>query len=368
MYKICNYCVMDTSDPDIKFDINGTCNHCKNWFQNAKKIELGTKKGELERICEKIKSKNKSKYDCLIGVSGGVDSTYTAYLVKKLGLNPLAIHMDNGWNSELAVDNIKNTLEILDIDLYTEVLDWNEFKKLQVAFLKASTPDSEIPTDHAISAVINKIAIKNKIKYIFSGYNFANEGIMPRAWSKGHNDWRYIKDINSMHGNGGLKKFPHKSLIFNIYLKRIRRIKTIFPLNYIVYDKDEAMKTIMNKLKWRPYGGKHYESVYTRFYQGYILPTKFGYDKRRAHLSTLICNGNKTRNDALIELQNDPYPDKILLENDYEFVLKKMGLTMKDFENILNLPVKKFEDYKSYENSSLVKLLLFVTKKLRNKE
>jgi N-acetyl sugar amidotransferase len=284
-------------------------------------------------------------YDCLIGVSGGVDSTYVAYLVKKMGLRPLAVHMDNGWDSELAVKNIEETLKRLGIDLHTEVLDWEEFKSLQVAFLKASTPDSEIPSDHAIWAVLGDMADRLKVKYIISGFNVRTETHLPRAWSQGHFDWKYIRSVNQQFGRGRLKTFPH--IGFLTYYRRLLTQRRVDILNYIDYNKAEAMKILEQELGWRYYGGKHYESIYTRFYQGYILPTKFGYDKRRSHLSSLVCSGEMTREAALKELDKPTYQPS-MQEEDREYVVKKLGLTDEEFEAILNAPKKSFWDYPSY--------------------
>jgi len=207
-------------------------------------------------------------YDCIIGVSGGVDSSYVAYVVRQLGLRPLAVHLDNGWDSELAVSNIKNFLNKLDIDLYTHVLDWEEFKQLQIAFLEASTPDSEVPTDHAIMAVLYKEAAKRNIQYIILGVNTVTEAIHAPRWSYGHNDWRYIKSVNRLFGKIKLKRFPHFSLFNLIYYSIIKRIKIVRILDFVNYKKQEAMRILQDELYWKPYGGKHYESIYTRFFQG----------------------------------------------------------------------------------------------------
>ena len=347
-YRICTRCLMDTTDPDIVFDERGMCNHCHDHDRLMKQKVITGKAGEayLLKLVEQMKRAGRGKpYDCLIGVSGGVDSTYVAYLVKKMGLRPLAVHMDNGWDSELAVKNIEETLKRLGIDLHTEVLDWEEFKALQVAFLKASTPDSEIPSDHAIWAVLGNMADKLKVKYIVSGFNVRTETHLPRAWSQGHFDWKYIRSVFKQFGRGRLKTFPHIGFI--IYYRRLLTHRRVDILNYIDYNKAEAMKILERELGWRYYGGKHYESIYTRFYQGYILPTKFGYDKRRSHLSSLICSGEMSREAALKELDKPTYQPS-MQEEDREYVVKKLGLTDEEFETILNAPKKTFWDYPSY--------------------
>ena len=347
-YKICARCLMDTTDPNIVFDENGVCNHCHDHDRLMKQKVVTGKAGEeyLQKLVDEMKRDGRGKpYDCLIGVSGGVDSTYVAYLVKKMGLRPLAVHMDNGWDSELAVKNIEETLKRLGIDLHTEVLDWEEFKSLQVAFLKSSTPDSEIPSDHAIWAVLGDLADKLKVKYIVSGFNVRTETHLPRAWSQGHFDWKYIRSVNQLFGRGRLKTFPH--IGFFTYYRRLLTHRRVDILNYIDFNKTEAMKILEQELGWRYYGGKHYESIYTRFYQGYILPTKFGYDKRRSHLSSLICSGETTRDAALKELDKPRY-QPTMQEEDREYVVKKLGLTDDEFEAILNAPKKTFWDYPSY--------------------
>ena len=339
---------MDTSDPEIVFDGQGVCNHCHDYERLVSQKVLAGSAGReyLEHLVESMKRDGRSKpYDCIIGVSGGVDSTYVAYLVKQMGLRPLAVHMDNGWDSELAVKNIEETLKRLDIDLYTEVLDWEEFKDIQVAMLKASTPDSEVPSDHAIAAVLGNMADKLKVKYIISGANVRTESHLPRAWSYGHFDWRYIRSVHAMFGSRRLRSFPH--IGFLTYYRRLLTQVRVDILNYIDYNKNEAMQVLQQELGWRYYGGKHYESIYTRFYQGYILPVKFGFDKRRSHLSSLICSGEITREAALQELDRPTYSPP-MQEEDREYVVKKLGLTDEQFEAIMTSPRKTFWEYPSY--------------------
>ena len=350
-YQMCTRCLMDTTDPDIVFDENGVCNHCKSHELAIKRRVLPQDKRDdaLKKLVEEIKASGKGKqYDCIIGVSGGVDSTYVAYLVKKLELNPLAVHMDNGWNSELAVSNIEKVLNDMDIDLYTEVLDWEEFKELQIAFLKASVSDAEIPTDHAIWAVLFEQAIKNKVKYIILGTNVVTEGIMPSSWTYGTQDWLYIKDVNTKFGKAPIKTFPHFSLFKKIYYELMKGIKIISILDYVDYNKQNVRKVLEEELGWRYYGGKHYESIYTRFFQGYILPNKFNIDKRKAHLSSLIVSGQVTMQDALKELEAPAYAG-YMLEEDMEYVCKKFEFSQETFQQIMSLPVKSYADYKSYQ-------------------
>lgn len=347
-YKRCVRCIMDTSDPDIKFNELGICNHCDYYDSHLSLRSFNEVEGKekLESLLSEIKSKGKNKdYDCIIGVSGGVDSTYVAYLCKKYKLKPLAIHFDNGWNSELAVSNIEKTLKNLDIDLFTYVIDWEEFRNLQLSFLWASTPDGEIPTDHAINALLFKEASKRGIKYIINGMNFKTEASFETPkWAYGHADWRYIKSVQKRFGKIKLKKYPHYTLFDTFYYLLVKRIKLVSILNYIDYDKNLAMKILEDKLGWVYYGGKHYESVYTRFYQSYILPQKFNVDKRLIHLSSSILSGSISRDDALNEMKNEII-DNQLLNRDKEFAMKKLKLDSEQFEQIMRLPIKYYTDY-----------------------
>ncbi|MCC6298114.1 MAG: N-acetyl sugar amidotransferase [Anaerolineales bacterium] len=356
-YQICVRCVMDTTDPDITFDDRGVCNHCHAYDAMVRAEVFTGEDGQqrLLRMVDAIKEEGAgNKYDCIIGVSGGVDSTYVAYLVKKYGLRPLAVHFDNGWDSELAVSNIHKALNILGIDLHTHVIDWEEFRDLQLSFLKASTPDSEIPSDHAIVSLMYQMADELKIKYVISGRNVRTETHVAAAWSNGHFDWKYITSVHAMFGKAPLKTYPHRTIQEE---ERYRRTQVWFDiLNYVDFVKKDAMKTLEQELGWKYYGGKHYESIYTRFFQGYILPYKFGYDKRRGHLSSLICSREITRSEALSELEKPTYPPA-LQEEDREYVVKKLGLTDAEFEAIMQLPKKNILDYPSYARDNLDPLL-----------
>ena len=349
--RICANCVMDTTDPDIEFDDAGVCDHCRDYHKMVKRRVVSGDEAQrrLKRIVRRIKRHGANKdYDCIIGVSGGVDSTYVAYKVKQFGLRPLAVHLDNGWDSELAVENIRNVLELLNIDLYTYVLDWEEFRDLQLSFLRASTPDSEIPTDHAIVSILRQMARKMQVRGIIMGINVRTESHLPRAWSQGHNDWRYIRSVHRQFGAIPLKTFPRTSL-WELQLDRMSRRQWVNILDYVDYVKSDAMKILEGKLGWKYYGGKHYESIYTRFYQGYILPKKFGYDKRKVHFSSLICSGEMTRGQALDSLRSETYPAELQVE-DRIYVIKKLGLTEQEFDEIMELPKKTYDDYPSYRH------------------
>jgi len=351
-YQICTRCIMDTTDPDISFDAAGVCKHCSGWFKRALiyGLPIEERTRQLQALVEEIKRRgHRRDYDCIIGVSGGVDSSYLAIKVKELGLRPLAIHVDNGWNSEKAVGNIKRILDPLHIDLSTLVLNWKEFRELQLAFLRASTPDSEIPSDHAIVAAFYRASARHHVNYCINGINFRTEGIHVREWSQGHLDSRYIRSVYRHFTGRRLRHFPLISvprLVLNMVLHRPR---WVFMLDYLEYDKQAAKRLLMEKFGWEDYGGKHYESLYTKFYQGWILPHKFGYDKRRMHLSTLICSGQMTRDEALAEMATPSYPPE-QIGPDTDFVAKKLGVSREEFAAIMAAPKKRYLDYPNLQN------------------
>ncbi len=348
-YKQCSISVMDNiADPNISFDEKGICNYYYEYLEKEKnsvyKGEAGKEK--LDAIVTKIKETGKGKkYDCITGVSGGVDSTYLALQAKKMGLNPLIVHFDNGWNSELAVKNIENIIGRLGFDLYTLVVDWHEFKDIQLAFIKASVVDIETVTDHAIIATLYKLAIVNNIKYVLSGANVVTEAVLPSYWIYNKIDHINIIDIHKNYGSVPLKTYP----LYNRKLKKtveLKSIESITPLDYMPYIKADVKNSITEELGWRDYGGKHYESVFTRFYQGYILPNKFHIDKRKAHLSNLIFSGQITKQHALAELQQPIYNEN-QMKIDKEFVLKKLELSDGEFNELMKRPRKEHTDFKT---------------------
>lgn len=357
------------ADPDIFFDENGFCNY---YYEFTEKLKIRIPppekaESELNKLLEKIRKAGAGKkYDCIIGVSGGTDSTYTAWLVKQLGLRPLAVHLDNGWDSELAVKNIENTLNKLGIDLYTEVLDWVMFRDLQLSFLKASTPDGEIPTDHAIMATLYKIASKTKVKYIISGMNFRSEGMLPPSWARGYLDWKYIRSVQKIFGTKDIAGFPHFSVAGFIWYNAIKGIRSVSILNYVKFKKEEAVNILERDLGWRNYGGKHYESVYTRFYQSYILPNKFNIDKRKPHYTCLmVSTGEITRDKALEDLKQ-PTIDLKSAEEDLNYVIKKLGISRTEFEDIMKMPIKSIFNYPNNHRLELrFKMLLNQLRKFR---
>ena len=344
---------MDTTDPDIIFDENGYCNHCTNAIKKLNEvyfIDPDIKKKRLYEFIDKIKAEGKNKkYDCIIGLSGGVDSSYLAYKVVELGLRPLAVHLDNGWNSELAVKNIENIVKKLNIDLVTHVIDWEEFRDLQIAYLRASVIDIEVLSDNAIVISINNLAKKYGIKYFLIGFNYATESIMPSTWLYSPKyDSLNIKSIYKKFGSGKkLKTYPLLSLYGYLQYRFFPKIKIYDPLNYMEYNKAEALKILSNLFEWRDYGGKHYESFITKFYQLYILPKKFNVDKRRAHLSSLICSDQMTRHEAINELKSDLYPDTNL-KLDIEYLIKKIGISLEEFNDLMNQSSKSHYDYPSW--------------------
>lgn len=357
---VCSFCVMDSTVPDIVFDDMGICQYCKN--QKRRIIfEKENYPNYLEKLIKDIKKKSKNQqYDCIIGVSGGVDSTYVAYYLKKiLNLNPLAVHLDNGWNSELSVKNIKNCLDVLEIDLITHVIDWNEFKLIQKSLLKSSIKNLEIATDHAINALLIKTASKFKIKYIINGSNTSTEGIMPVSWMESNTNKQLIVSIfNKFYPNKRIKSLPTISLLEFFYYFIIKKIKFVPILNFIDFDKDKAIKVLSKNIGYKPYKYKHYESIITRFFQGYILPNKFNIDKRKAHFSSLIVSNQMSRDQALVSLNSHPYGDENLLKIDKEFFMKKLELKEDEFNEIMNAEPQSALKY-SY---SSIKMLDFIYK------
>jgi len=364
-YKQCSKCVMDTTSKSITFNAEGVCNFCSSYDTLARKfinLPQDTKRKEYEFVIGKIKrfGKNK-KYDCVLGLSGGVDSSYLAYLAKKEGLRPLVIHFDNGWNSELAVKNIETMVSKLGFDLNTYVIDWNEFKELQIAYLKAGVVDIEVPTDYLITAVLYKLAAKNGINFILSGYNYVTEYGLPKDWAyTNKTDDVNLRNIYKKFGTKNLKTFPRISMWHRFFYQDIKGIESVELLNKMDYNKADVKEILKNELGWRDYGGKHYESVFTRFYQGYILPRKFNVDKRKAHWSSLIRSNQSTKQEALLDLNNPPYDPK-LQQEDYEYVTKKLDFSKDEFEKILN---SKPVDHSVYgcedKNEVLFKLVKFV--------
>lgn len=348
---ICNKCVMDSTDENIVFNEFGVCNHCIEYSERRKRLisDPVQRKEKLDLLIQEVKEKGRNKkYDCIIGVNGGVDSSYVAYLSKKWKLRTLLVHLDNGWNSELSVKNIENIVNYTGFDLYTYVIDWEEFKDLQRSFFKADVIDLELLSDHAIFATIYKLARKYGVKYILSGENFETEAILAKSWVWRKTDSTNIKAIHKTYGKLKFKTLPFMGTFARNFYQFGGVAQSLPILNYLEYDKNKVIKIIEENMGWKNYGGKHYESIFTRFYQGYILPKKFGVDKRKAHFSTLINSGQMTREEALDNLKKPTYP-ALLQKEDYDIVCKKLDFSYEELEDYIKRPKKSHLQSKSDE-------------------
>ena len=347
---MCTRCVMDTSADDIRFDEHGICNYCADFLRKSGHIihaDSAEKQRQLDAFVARVRQEGKGKrYDCIVGVSGGVDSSWVLVRVVELGLRPLAVHMDNGWNSELAQNNIANLVQGLGVDLYTHVIDWQEYKALMQAFFDADVIDVELLYDNAMLAVNYQQAYAHGVKWILSGSNQATEGMsIPEGWKWIKHDQRNIKAIAKAHGNIRIRTFPSIGTLEYVWAEFVRRIKWTPILNLMDYNKFDAMKALQAAHGYKPYPYKHYESIFTRFYQGYLLPQKFGVDKRRVHLSTLVITGQMARKDALADLEGIPYPSPAEMESDRQYFLKKMGWTEAQLEAYLGRPAQPHAAY-----------------------
>lgn len=353
-YQICTTCVMDTTDPWIDFDEQGVCNHCHEYqnYEKNYKLEGDAAKAKLQEMVDLLKAHGKGKdYDCIMGLSGGVDSSFLAYYAtKELGLRPLVVHVDTGWNSELAVSNIQSIVQKLNLDLHTLVIDWEEIRDLQLSFFKSGIANLDVPQDHAFIASLYQEAKKYDIKYILNGGNMATESILPNAWGYDASDATHLKGIHEKFGSIKLKTYPIISDFKKLfYYPFIAKMQTLRPLEYLPYNKQYAKKILIEQLGWRDYGGKHYESTYTKFFQAHYLPSKFGYDKRKAHLSSLIVSGQMTREEAFLELEKPLYDPKELIE-DKLFFTKKLGISVEEFDRIMAEKPSSYKDYPNHED------------------
>jgi N-acetyl sugar amidotransferase len=345
-FQVCAKTVMDTTDPDIVFDEKGVCNYWHEFEAFKKTLPSPEQRDhQLRETLQRIKEAGKgNKYDSVIGLSGGVDSSYLAWVAKQHGLRPLAVHFDNGWNSELAVHNIEQLVSRLGYDLETFVMDWDEFRDLQRAYFKASVIDLEVPTDHMIFGALHKIAASHGIRTILSGTNYATEWLLPKQWYYRKFDFANIRAIHRKYGELPMRKLPALGVWQQAYYHHVKRIRSVHLLDLIDYNKKDAKQFLLDELGWRDYGGKHHESIFTRFYQGYILPRKFDVDKRKAHLSSLILTGQATRDEALRELQQPTY-DEDLQRQDKDYVAKKLGFSSEEFEAVLTQPNRRHEEF-----------------------
>ena len=345
-YQVCVRTVMDTTDPGIRFDSEGVCNYWHEFQAFRESLPDDRKRAELlaETVARIRKAGSGKAYDCILGLSGGVDSSWLANLAHELDLRPLIVHFDNGWNTELAVANIESIVRRLGFDLETWVMDWNEFRDLQRAYLKASVLDLEVPTDHMILGALYRTAAKHGIHTILSGTNYATEWLLPKAWNYCKSDLTNLKAIHAAFGEQPMKTLPAMGIWRQSWYAKRNGIRTEALLDLVDYHPAAARAKLQSDFGWRAYGDKHHESIFTRFYQGYILPRKFGIDKRKAHLSNLILTGEITRADALQVLQQ-PHYDEELQMRDKLYVAKKLGFSPKEFDALLNLPNRTHEEF-----------------------
>jgi len=343
----CERCVLTDDLPGIQLDADGICSNCHAFDDVLARYPLGTEgDARLAGIVENIKRAGAGKrYDCVVGVSGGTDSTFTLLTACRLGLRPLAVHFDNGWNTQIAVQNIKQALERLHVDLWTYVVDWEEFKDLQLSFLKASVPSVEVPTDMGIWSVLYRAAARHGIRCVLSGNCFRAEGLVPHAW--GSKDGRLVRSIQHRFGTASLRSFPNVTLRHYAWYLLARRIRVVRILNYFDYGKPEAKAVLGRELGWLDYGGHHHESIYTRFFQSYLAREKFNMDRRALSLSARVRLGKLSRAEALAELRQDDYSD-FVREDDKKYVAKKLGITPGDLDAIVRQPPRRDADYPSY--------------------
>lgn len=351
-YQLCSNCVMDTSDAAISFDENGVCDHCRgfkehveaNWFPNAE----GERR--FAAVVERIKEDGKDRdFDCILGMSGGLDSSFLLHkAVKDFGLRPLVFHVDGGWNTDIAVSNIQSLVDGLGLDLYTEVINWNEMRDFQLAFFKSGVPHIDIPQDHAFIATLYNFADKHKIKYILNGGNIATECVRnPLNWLYYGTDMAQLNDIRHRFGTVPMRTYPFSSVLrHKFYLRYVRGVQVIKPLDWMDYTKEMARKTLADLYGWKPYPQKHFESRFTRFYEGYWLPERFGYDTRRVQYSSLILTGQMGREEAIEALKKPAY-DPETIEHEFDYIARKLGITSEELRGYFTMPKKSYEDYKN---------------------
>ncbi len=350
-YQRCTCCVMDTTDSKIVFDENGVCDYCNDYHKNilpAWSAKLADK-DLLARTAEEIKRNTAGqKYNCIIGLSGGVDSSYLCYVAKELmGLNPLCYVCDTGWNLKVADENIRRIVDALELDVYTETVNWDEMRDLQLAFLRSQVPYQDLPQDHAIFAGLYNYAVSHGIKYVLTGANSATECIRPPIEWVYQNDLRFIKDVHRRFGTMKLKTFPTCSMVkYRLYYPIFKGMKRVAPLDMVEYDKEKVKAFLHERFGWEAYANKHYEDIFTRFYEGYYLPHKFGYDKRKCYLSNEILVGTKTREDALKELESPGY-DEATMREDLDFIAAKLGISSDELQALIEGENKSFKDYKN---------------------
>lgn len=343
---------MDTSDPEIAFDSEGICNHCREfesvaregWFPNSTGAE------KLERILGQVKAAGVGReYDCILGLSGGVDSSYLAIKASEWGLRPLVVHVDAGWNSELAVANIEAIVRHCNYDLVTVVVDWDEMRDLQLAYLRSGVANQDVPQDHIFFASLYRFATQHHIRFVLSGGNLATEGIFPRAWHGSAMDAINLRAIHKRFGERPLRRYKTISFFqYYIWFPFVKKMRTVRPLNYMPYVKAQALDELERTVGYKPYARKHGESLFTKLFQNYYLPRKFGYDKRRPHLSSLIVSGQMTRQEALAQLAEPLYaPDE--LEIDIAYFCKKLRISRAEFDQLMKVPPHRYSDFANWD-------------------
>ncbi len=351
-YQVCTNCVMDTSDPKIRFDGKGMCDHCNSFYKRVlpkwQPNEAGKK--VLQKKIGQIKKAGAGKdFDCIIGISGGADSSYLTYLAKEqFELRPLVFHVDGGWNSQIAVNNIEKLIDNLGLELFTEVIDWKEMRDLQLAFFKSGVPHIDLPQDHAFFATMYKFAEKHRVKYILTGGNISTECVRnPLDYFYYGTDLWQIRDIHKRFGQAPLVNFPLSGILrHKVYLRYFKGIEVVKPLDYLPYAKKDAMQLLSDKFGWQIYARKHFESRFTKFYEGYWLPIKFGFDTRRVQYSSLILTGQMTREEALADLAQLPY-DEESIAHDFEYISTKLGISVAELQGYMEAPRKSYKDYKN---------------------
>lgn len=351
-HQVCTRCVMDTSDPVITFDADGVCNHCHTFETETRRHWFPDAEGErrLARMLDTLKAEGRGRdYDCILGLSGGVDSSYLALKCKDWGLRPLAVHVDAGWNSELAVANIEKILDHCGFDLHTHVVDWEEMRDLHLAFLRAGIPNQDVVQDHIFFASLYHFATRHGIRHVLSGGNIATEGIFPKAWHGSAMDAINLHAIHRAHGERPLRHYRTVSF-FEVYIwyPFVKKMRTLRPLNFLPYDKAAAIEELQRRIGWRAYGRKHGESLFTKLFQNHYLPQRFGYDKRRPHLASLIVSGQMGRDEALAHLAQPLY-DPQELEIDLAYFCKKLRISREDFDAFMQAPRREHTAYPTWD-------------------
>ena len=351
-FQVCTQCVMDTSDTDISFDSDGVCDHCRNFSRQILPNWHTDHRGkeQLDILLDRIKKSGVGRdFDCIIGMSGGIDSSYLTYLAKEeFGLRPLIFHVDAGWNSQEATNNIERLIDGLQLDLYTEVIDWEEMRDLQLAYFKSGVPHIDTPQDHAFFATMYTFAQRYDVRYILTGANLSTECIRnPLEWMYHQSDSVQLRDIHRQHGTRPLKTFPLTSALrHKVYLPYAKGIRVVKPLDYVPYIKEESIRLLVERFEWQPYPQKHFESRFTRFYEGYWLYEKFGFDTRKVQFSSLILTGQMTREQAMERLTDPPLNEDVARQ-EFAYVARKLDISEQELRGYFHGPNRSYRDYKS---------------------